>query len=78
MAALNAPAFLKDYSQVKQITMNLATISDYGFVCPVKKCPKRHNRRFTLGGLFQHMRHSHYTTLVKKLGAKEERRGSPG
>ena len=50
---------------------NQATFSQHGYVCPVRGCDKKNNRRFSLGGLFQHIRAYHgEEEVIKRLRAK--------
>lgn len=39
--------------------MNYASISLRGIVCPVRGCPKKHNRRFSELGMAQHLINKH-------------------
>lgn len=51
---------------------NAAKFADYGFKCPKKGCPKKHNRRFpTLGGLCKHIIAMHPGYIEKKLNIKK-------
>jgi len=50
---------------------NAAQHSCHGYVCPVRGCDKRKNRRFTLLGLAQHIIKNHPGELEKRLRAKE-------
>jgi len=53
---------------------NRAQFAEFGFKCPVRGCPKKNNRRFTLGGLCKHLMIMHPGYLEKKLNIKEERK----
>ena len=48
--------------------MNHAQIATHGFICPVRGCVKKHNRKFSLFGLCMHIRECHgEEELVKRL-----------
>jgi hypothetical protein len=50
---------------------NQAKITNFGIECPVKNCPKKHNRRFSgMGGLCKHLIDIHPGYLEKKLNIK--------
>jgi len=53
---------------------NYAQISRFGFVCPVRGCDKRNNRRFSPMGLTQHLLCKHPGEFEKRLKLKEEPR----
>jgi len=54
---------------------NYASRSNYGYVCPVRGCDKRKNRRFTLMGLCTHIEIYHGDKeLEKRIKAKQESR----
>lgn len=46
--------------------MNKATTRDYGYMCPVRGCDKRHNRRYSILGLIMHMREKHGVEEIEK------------
>lgn len=53
---------------------NAATNSTYGFVCPVKGCDKKHNRRFGVVGMAMHLFVKHPGEFEKRLKLKKERK----
>lgn len=56
--------------------MNRATTNNYGFKCPVRGCPKKHNRRFSsIRGLVFHLDTKHPGYLEKKLNVEKCYRG---
>ncbi len=55
--------------------MNAAMSETSGYICSVKGCPNRNNRRFSLMGLCQHIIKVHGSeTLEKKLNTRIENR----
>ena len=53
---------------------NAAKFRNYGYVCPVRGCKKRHNRRFSALGLMQHLLSKHSGEFEKRLKLKKEYR----
>ena len=51
---------------------NAAQSRDKGFVCPVRGCDKKHNRRFSAMGLTQHLISKHKGEFEKRLKLKTE------
>lgn len=50
---------------------NAAAKRTSGFVCPVRGCPKKNNRRFSITGLCYHMIEMHDGVLEKRLKLKK-------
>lgn len=46
---------------------NAAIHAREGYQCPVRGCDKKHNRRYTLYGLSQHMINAHEEQFIKRL-----------
>ncbi len=57
---------------VMLIMGNAAQRRNYGYVCPVRGCDKKHNRRFTAFGLTQHLLCKHPGEFEKRLKLKKE------
>jgi hypothetical protein len=52
--------------------MNGAMTRRKGYVCPVRGCKNKHNRRFTALGITQHLLSEHHGEFQKRLKLKEE------
>jgi hypothetical protein len=52
--------------------MNGAMTRLKGYVCPVRGCKKKHNRRFTALGITQHLLSEHPGEFQKRLKLKKE------
>jgi hypothetical protein len=50
---------------------NQSMTRKFGFVCPVRGCNRKKNRRFTLIGLCEHLKEKHEGELEKRLRAKQ-------
>jgi len=53
---------------------NMAQHTSVGFVCPVRGCDKKHNRRFSHMGLAMHLVKKHPGEFEKRLKVKQEKR----
>lgn len=51
--------------------MNQATTSKTGYICPVKNCSKKNNRKFTAKGLVMHLESLHPGEFEKRLRLKK-------
>lgn len=57
--------------------MGEAKARSEGYKCPVRGCPSKDSKRFTLGGVFMHIRDIHGQQEIEKrlrLGDQYERR----
>ena len=57
---------------------NAARVRNIGFICPVRGCDKKQNRRFSALGLTQHLLCKHPGEFEKRLKIKKDKRGVPG
>lgn len=53
---------------------NKAQYRSVGFVCPVRGCNKKRNRRFSAMGLTMHLTEMHPGEFEKRLKVKKEKR----
>lgn len=53
---------------------NAALKSTHGFVCPVRGCDKKDNRRFSPMGMAMHLFVKHPGEFEKRLKLKKERK----
>lgn len=50
----------------------MAQKTNHGFVCPVRGCDKKHNRRFSAMGMTMHLINKHPGEFEKRLKIKKE------
>lgn len=62
---------LKKIYHFNSAYMNQATTSKTGYICPVRKCSKKKNRKFTAKGLVMHLEALHPGEFEKRLRLKK-------